>query len=79
MEHSRASGRTHNHCAWNFETLSILESKGYFCPEMNLDFFIERALSLDDIHLKGVALRYRALRNWKPPFEEQDSCRPAEQ
>ena len=24
---------------------------------------IERACSLDDIHLKGVALRYRALRN----------------
>ena len=63
VEHSRASGRTHNHYAWNFETLSILESKGYFCPEMNLDSLIERALSLDDIHLKGVALRYRALRN----------------
>ncbi len=62
VDHSRSTGRTHNHYAWNFETLSILESKGYFCDEMNLDGLIERVLNWDDIHMKGVALRYRALR-----------------
>ena len=63
VEHSHSIGRTHNHYAWNFETLNILESKGYFCDEMNLDGLIERALNWDDVHMKGVALRYRALRS----------------
>jgi transcriptional regulator with GAF, ATPase, and Fis domain len=69
VEHSRRAGRSHNHFPWNFETLSILESRGFFCEGMNLDSLIHRALDGDDIHFKGVAYRYRALRT----MEREDS------
>jgi transcriptional regulator with GAF, ATPase, and Fis domain/tetratricopeptide (TPR) repeat protein len=59
----RTMGRIHNPAAWSFETLSILESKGYVLEELNFDSVINKMLDWDDIYMKGVALRYRALRN----------------
>jgi transcriptional regulator with GAF, ATPase, and Fis domain len=59
----RATGRIHNPAAWSFETLSILESKGYVLDELNFNLLINKMLNWDDAYMKGVALRYRALRN----------------
>jgi transcriptional regulator with GAF, ATPase, and Fis domain len=59
----RAMGRIHNPAAWSFETLNILESKGYVLEELNFDSLINKMLNWDDIYMKGVALRYRAARN----------------
>jgi transcriptional regulator with GAF, ATPase, and Fis domain/tetratricopeptide (TPR) repeat protein len=59
----RTMGRIHNPAAWSFETLSILESKGYSLDELNITWLINKMLDWDDIYMKGVALRYRALRN----------------
>ena len=53
----------HHFMPWTFEYLAILESKGLFHKKRNYDSEVERLLSWDDIRAKGVALRYRALRN----------------
>jgi tetratricopeptide (TPR) repeat protein len=45
--------------------MAELEGKGYVHEKMNCDSEIKRILSGDDIYMKGVALRYRALRNIK--------------
>jgi transcriptional regulator with GAF, ATPase, and Fis domain len=59
----KVTGRIHNPAAWSFETLSLLESRGYVLEELNLESLISKMLNWDDIYMKGVALRYRALRN----------------
>jgi transcriptional regulator with GAF, ATPase, and Fis domain len=56
-------GRIHNPAAFDFELLSILESHGYVLDELTFDALVSRMLNWDDIYMKGVALRYRALRN----------------
>jgi transcriptional regulator with GAF, ATPase, and Fis domain/tetratricopeptide (TPR) repeat protein len=61
-ELSRTMGRTHNPSAWAFETLMVLETKGYSHEEYNLESFVSKMLDWDDIYMKGVAYRYRALR-----------------
>ena len=63
IEHSKLSGRIYNPFPWNFETLHVLRSKGFSCEEMNLEVLIAKILNWDDIHMKGVAYRYRALLN----------------
>jgi transcriptional regulator with GAF, ATPase, and Fis domain len=63
VEHSRYVGWLHHNGAWNFEYLDILESKGFFYDEWNYDGEIRRMLDWDDIYTRGVALKYRALRN----------------
>jgi transcriptional regulator with GAF, ATPase, and Fis domain len=63
VEHSRFVGWMHQNGAWNFEYLDILESKGFLYDEWNYDGEIERMLKWDDIYMRGVALRYRAVRN----------------
>jgi transcriptional regulator with GAF, ATPase, and Fis domain len=63
VEHSRFVGWMHQNGAWNFEYLDILESKGLLYDEWNYDKEIERMLKWDDIYMRGVVLRYRALRN----------------
>ena len=63
VEHSRSIGWIHQNGAWNFDCLDILESKGFIDPELNYDNEIKRMLSWDDIYTKGIAYRYRALRN----------------
>lgn len=69
VEHSRTLGWMHHRGPFNFEYLSELEKRGFFYKEMNYDSEIQRILAWDDIYMKGVALRYRALRN----MERQDS------
>jgi transcriptional regulator with GAF, ATPase, and Fis domain len=63
VEHSRFVGWMHQNGAWNFDYLDMLESKGFILPEWNYDGEIRRMLSWDDIYTKGIALKYRALRN----------------
>ena len=53
----------HHFTPWSFEYLAVLESKGFIHEKTNYDSEIERLLAWDDIRAKGVALRYRALRN----------------
>ena len=63
VEHSRFVGWMHQNGAWNFDYLDMLESKGFILPGWNYDGEIRRMLSWDDIYTKGIALKYRALRN----------------
>lgn len=64
-ELSHTMGRTHNPSAWTFEMLSTLESKGFFYKDLDLDAFISKMIDWDDIYMKGVAFRYRALQGIK--------------
>ncbi len=63
VEHSRHVGWLHHNGAWNFEYLDILESKGFFYDEWNYDGEIKRMLNWDDMYMRGVALKFRALRS----------------
>ncbi len=63
VEHSRFVGWMHHNGAWNFDFLDTLESRGLVLPEWNYDGEIRRMLSWDDIYTKGIAFKYRALRN----------------
>ena len=56
-------GWPHQNAAWNFEFLDYLESKGVVYDALNFDDEIKRVLSWDDVYMKGVAYRYRGLRN----------------
>ena len=62
VDHSRFVGWLHQNGAWNFEFLDVLESRGLVHPEWNYQNEIMRMLSWDDIYMKGVSYRYRALR-----------------
>jgi transcriptional regulator with GAF, ATPase, and Fis domain len=63
VEHSRILGWMHHRGPYNFEYIDGLEKRGLFHEQMNYDSEIKRMLNWDDIYMKGVALRYRALRN----------------
>lgn len=63
-ELSKAMGRIHSPFSWTFETLSILESQGFGDGSLiDLDSFVKSMFDWDDVSTKGIALRYRALRN----------------
>jgi transcriptional regulator with GAF, ATPase, and Fis domain len=47
------------------EFLYELEKRGYVSESINLDGEIAKALERDDIYMKGIAYRFRALRNLK--------------
>lgn len=47
---------------WLFETLYILEKRGYNISEITLESLVEQALSYDDLFVKGIALRYRGMK-----------------
>ena len=68
----RDVGWIHDNGTCNFERLYILESKGFFCREWDLDSTIAEHVGWDNIHMKGTALRYRALRgiDRKQPLSE---------
>lgn len=52
-----------NHkAAWVFEYLDGLEKKGFIHDKINYDSEVRRTVRSDDIHMRGVGLRYRALR-----------------
>jgi formate hydrogenlyase transcriptional activator len=62
-QHSRIFGWTHHRGPWNFEILYALEAKGYRVGKITYDSEIERMLKWDDIYMRGVALRYRAIKD----------------
>lgn len=62
VDHSRFVGWLHQNGAWNFELLEVLESRGFVHAEWNYRNEIKRMLNWDDIYMKGVSYRYRALR-----------------
>ncbi|MBI5584820.1 MAG: sigma 54-interacting transcriptional regulator [Deltaproteobacteria bacterium] len=62
VDHSRYVGWLHQNGAWNFELLDMLEARGFVHPEWNYRNEIQRMLHWDDIYMKGVSYRYRALR-----------------
>ena len=62
VDHSRYVGWLHQNGAWNFELLDVLESRGFVHPEWNYRNEIQRMLNWDDIYMRGVSYRYRALR-----------------
>ena len=59
-KYAKLIGSKFHEASWIFEYLYILENKGLFDKSFNYDSEIERALNMDNIHMKGVALRYRA-------------------
>jgi transcriptional regulator with GAF, ATPase, and Fis domain len=59
---SRSMGRSHSPFPSTFETLSVLESKGFVDEDVNMDSLLNDVLNWDDIFTKGLALRHRALR-----------------
>ena len=63
IEHSHVLGSIHQRGSHILECLYELEKRGFYHADMNYDSEMKRVLSGDDIYMKGVALRYRALRN----------------
>jgi transcriptional regulator with GAF, ATPase, and Fis domain len=63
--HSRILGFVRHRGFHIFESMIELEKKGFYLTEMNCDAEIKKMLNGDDIYMKGVALRYRALKNIK--------------
>jgi transcriptional regulator with GAF, ATPase, and Fis domain len=60
-ELSRSIGRTCNVSSWRFQVLSILESKNLVSDTINFDSELKQVLSSDNVYLKGVAFRHKAL------------------
>jgi transcriptional regulator with GAF, ATPase, and Fis domain/tetratricopeptide (TPR) repeat protein len=65
VERSHVPGVARHRGSHIFESMAELEEKGFCHTEMNCDSEIRRMLDGNDIYMKGVALRYRALRNIK--------------
>ena len=65
VERSHALGIVRHRGSHIFESMAELEKKGFRHAEMNCDSEIRRMLDGSDIYMKGVAFRYRALRNIK--------------
>ncbi len=65
IEEIRLLGPIHSRGFYNFEYLYMLEKKGFIHDEMDYDSEIARTLKGHDIYMKGVAFRYRALKNIK--------------
>lgn len=64
-EHTSFLGLTYHTGSYVFEYLYELEMRGFFLPEMNYDSEINRMINGDDLYMKGVALRYKAIKNVK--------------
>jgi transcriptional regulator with GAF, ATPase, and Fis domain len=65
IERSHTLGTVRHRGSHIFESMAELEKKGFRHTEMNCDSEIRRVLEGSNIYMKGVALRYRALRNIK--------------
>jgi transcriptional regulator with GAF, ATPase, and Fis domain len=61
-ELSRSIGRASCVALWRFQVLDTLEAKGLVSKAFNFDSEWRQVLSSDNIYLKGIGLRYRALR-----------------
>ena len=57
------SGWLQDAATLNFERLRLLESKGLFCQDWNLDSDIAKYIALDNAYMKGAAFRYKALKD----------------
>ncbi|WP_054700261.1 sigma 54-interacting transcriptional regulator [Desulfosarcina cetonica] len=68
-ENSLALQFPHHRGPDNFEFMLGLEKRGFVHPHWNFDSEIKRLLDWPDIYMRGVALRYRALR----AFERGDA------
>lgn len=64
-EHTPFLGLTYHTGSYIFECLYELEMKGFFLPQMNYDSEIDRMMNGEDLYMKGVALRYKAIKNIK--------------
>lgn len=64
-EHASFLGLTYHTGSYMFEYLYELEMSGYFLPEMNYDSEIDLMMNGDDLYMKGIALRYKAIKNIK--------------
>ena len=71
-ENSVALGFPHHRGPDNLEFMLALEERGMKHPKWNFDSELDRLMHWPDIYMKGVALRYRALRAYKndAPLEE---------
>lgn len=71
-EKSKSFGWFHHRGPWNFEYMEGLEKAGFIHPEMNYESEIQRLRNWPDIYMKGVGLRYLAMRMMKEdsPLEE---------
>ena len=63
IEYSRELGQPPVKTPWLFELLDALEKHGFEHEEISYDGELERMLKGNDLHMKGAAYRYRALRN----------------
>ena len=63
IEYSRELGQPPVKSPWLFEILDALEKHGFEHEELNYDGELEKMLKGNDLHMKGAAYRYRALRN----------------
>jgi transcriptional regulator with GAF, ATPase, and Fis domain/tetratricopeptide (TPR) repeat protein len=63
VQNALSLGLKHRPGPWSFEYLDILESKGFVDEEVNYDSEVRRLVEWPDVFMKGVAFRYRALRN----------------
>jgi transcriptional regulator with GAF, ATPase, and Fis domain len=63
VRNAHSLGTKHRPSPWSFEYLDILESKGFTDDEVNYDSEVRRLVKWPDVFMKGVAFRYRALRN----------------
>ncbi|QEM67033.1 hypothetical protein FO488_01905 [Geobacter sp. FeAm09] len=69
-EYARYGGFVQQKLPWSFEYMDALEKQGFIHEEMNYDGEVERVLRGHDIYMKGVGLRYRALRS----LERHEPC-----
>ena len=65
----------HPYCPWIFECLYLLESRGFSDEVVNFNLELRRAINGKNLFLKGVAYRYRALRNMVSR-QPQENIRP---
>lgn len=63
-ENSKTLGTPHHRGPDNLEVMLGLEAQGMIHPEWNFESDIERLLSWPDIYMKGVALRFKALKTF---------------
>ena len=63
-ENSLALGTPHHRGPDNLEVMLGLEERGMIHPEWNFESDIERLLNWPDIYMQGVALRFRALKDY---------------
>ena len=63
VDHSHSIGWHHRCGPTYLEYSNILEAKGLVLKKTSLDQTIKELLLADDIFMKGIALRYRAIRN----------------